>query len=200
MAAAYPSAKGPIARLFDVVPGALSQSASLAADTRLHWPSDLHEWLHHFPRLDFSFLCAQKGCLLMMTPQDCCDCFLPLVDMLPNQGLRQMASGLRIFGARMRRSKEGGGEDRFRFRIDIPLEAVKEAFGVQEDRITNLQIIAKRRWVEIWQQPAFDQWQARLQQNPVPGWPLPPPPFTPDVVDTYIRACRQSAPRIRKAA
>lgn len=200
MAAVFHNANSAKSRLFEAIPGALSQTAYIHRHERLSWPSDLQKWLLHFSRPDFNLLCAQRGCLLMMTPDDYLECYLPLIDNLPDPALHQQAYALEVFRTHVTKTKERGLARKIRFRIGISEDAFGAAFGADTKGTIELRIVAKRRWAEIWHKDAFATWQTRLRDNSIPGKPLPPPPFTPDVIDTYIKACGLSAPCTRKAA
>jgi hypothetical protein len=191
-----PNAKDHRNRLFAVVPGASSQYATLESGRRLTWPKELHEWLVNFRETNLCLIAVGNGCLLMISSQDYDCAYHPLIGRLIEIGRRsrlnfeQMATSLIPHGVEIGVSTENCAGKRFR--MTIPRQALAGIPEIKEG--TDLILVAKRRWAEIWNQSFLSEWRKRLFANTAEKPPLPPPPFTPDIIVPYIEYLGRRAP------
>lgn len=191
MSAKHKNVKVSDLRLFDPVPGAASARATLAEDGRISWP--LIEWLGNLGSNSFDILPVHHCCLLMLTEQDYMNSYIRLIDSLHDGSIRQQALAISPVKLEIRIPPEARGplrlspEDRngSRLRITIPVVLESAAHTIFEKR--QLKIAAKRRWAEVWVESEWEEWHKKLVSNKLDGAPLPPPPFTPDILEAYIR-------------
>jgi hypothetical protein len=198
MDAVYPSAKDPIARLFDVSRGVLYRRVGLDKQRRSTWPSEANDWLDQFTRKNFMLLHAGVKCLILMSKTDHNLGYLSLIEQMPDQSLVQRANALRPFSVTFRGMKSPASNGKHRIRVTFEKDALSAVSDSTEK--VQLVLIIKRRWAELWDPEELEGWQNRLEAHCQPGVPLTPPPFTPDVVRAYIKGYQQPPGGMRRAA